>query len=392
MFAKFLSTTAVVLAASQLASAQTSTLCDPTKKTCPDDPALGTTTTIDFTKGENDLFKPADGTKLTYDSNGAVFTINTETDAPTITSEKYIFFGKIEVAVQASPGTGVVTSFVLQSDDLDEIDWEWLGGDTTQVQTNYFGKGDTTTYDRGAYHPVADPQTNVDTYTVDWTKDYVRWSINGQQVRELLYADAKGGTRFPQTPMQIKLGTWVAGRSDAPEGTVQWAGGKTDFSQAPFIAHYKSLTITDYSNGVKDAEKYHWPAGSDGSYQSIEVITGDGSDDDDSSSSSASSTATKSSSAGSSSATKTSETKSTLSTSTVSGTSSASATSGSASPASTTASASGSASGSDDAASASSSTGAAAANTSAPVTTNGAIKAGFSGAALGACLLAALML
>ncbi|KAG4219451.1 hypothetical protein PC116_g32069, partial [Phytophthora cactorum] len=262
---------------------------------CPDDPALGKTVTVDFTKGESDLFKVAEGTKLTYDKNGAVFTINKETEAPTITSNKYIFFGKVDVELQAAPGTGVVTSFVLQSDDLDEIDWEWLGGDKAQVQTNYFGKGDTTTYDRGAYHDVANPQDQVYKYSIDWTKDYVRWLINDKQVRELKYADAKGGSRFPQTPMQIKLGTWVAGRSDAPEGTVQWAGGKTDFSQAPFVAHYKSLTIQDYSNGVKNAEKYVWADGPDGSYQSIKVITGDGKDDDTSSSASSTAKSTKTS-------------------------------------------------------------------------------------------------
>ncbi|KAI1410763.1 glycoside hydrolase family 16 protein [Hypoxylon sp. FL1857] len=388
MLAKFLSTTAVVLAASQLVAGQTHTDCDPTKKKCPDDTAFGSTVSVDFSKGASDLFKPADGTKLTYDSNGAVFTINKETDAPTITSTKYIFFGKIDVQVQAAPGTGVVTSFVLQSDDLDEIDWEWLGGDKAQVQTNYFGKGDTTTYDRGAYHPVSNPQDNVYTYSIDWTKDYVRWYINGNQVRELKYADAKGGTRFPQTPMQIKLGTWVAGRSDAPEGTVQWAGGKTDFSQAPFIAHYKSITINDYSNGVKGAEKYVWADGSDGSYQSIKVVTGDGSSDDTSSSSSSStatSTATKST--GSSSATKTSESsKTTLATSTVSSTASASVSSSSSSASEPT-----SPSGTNGTASPSSSGSAPVAETSAPGT-NGAFKAGFSGAALGACLLAAFML
>ena len=68
-------------------------------------------------------------------------------------------------------------------------------------------------------------------------------------MRTLTYEDAKGGSGFPQTPMQIKLGTWCAGRPDAAEGTVQWAGGMTDFSQAPFKAYYKSISIVDYAGG-----------------------------------------------------------------------------------------------------------------------------------------------
>ncbi|KAI2608011.1 glycoside hydrolase family 16 protein [Hypoxylon sp. NC1633] len=404
MFSKLLSTAAVVLATSQLVAAQTHTDCNPTKKTCPDDAALGSAITVDFSKGKNDFFKVADGTTLKYDSNGAVFTINKETDAPTITSNKYIFFGKVDVEVQAAPGQGIVTSFVLQSDDLDEIDWEWIGSDKAQVQTNYFGKGDTTTYDRGAYHPIANPQDQVYKYSIDWTKDYVRWSINDKQVRELKYSDAKGGTRFPQTPMQIKLGTWVAGGADSPEGTVEWAGGHTDFTQAPFIAHYKSITVQDYSNGVKNAEKYSWKSGSDGSYQSINVITGDGSSssDDTSSSSSSSSSSSATSTAKSTtktstaeSSTKTSEsTKTTLATSTLSPTSSTSTNGSSSSGSGTFASETGTPSSNNEseAGGSSSSSGAAqAAQTTVPVQ-GAAFKSSFSGAALGACLLAPLLL
>lgn len=281
---------------------------------CPDDPALGTTADVDFTKGENGLFDELVGTTLDFDgANGAVFTINKETDAPTIQSNKWIFFGKIDVTLRACTGQGVVTSFVLQSDDLDEIDWEWLGGDTTQVQTNYFGKGDTTTYDRGAYHPVSSPQDEFHTYTIDWTKEYVKWYIDGDLVRTLLYSDAKDGTRFPQTPMQIKLGTWVAGRKDAPEGTVEWAGGYTDFSSGPFLAYYKSISIQDYSNGVEGAQFYSWSEGSDGSYGSINVLT-EG-EAHSSTSSVASSASTGTGSNGSS--TKSDSSKTTLSTATI---------------------------------------------------------------------------
>lgn len=35
----------------------------------------------------------------------------------------------------AAPGTGVVSSAILESDDLDEIDWEWLGGEPANVQS-----------------------------------------------------------------------------------------------------------------------------------------------------------------------------------------------------------------------------------------------------------------
>ncbi|KAF9876062.1 cell wall glucanosyltransferase mwg1 [Colletotrichum karsti] len=357
MFSKIFSAATVALAASTMVSAQTFTTCDPTKKDCPADPALGKSVSIDFTKGNDDsVLRKLDGTSVKFEDGGALFAINKETDAPTMASKKYIFFGKLDVVLKAAPGKGVVTSVVLQSDDLDEIDWEWIGSDTAQVQTNYFGKGDTTTYDRGAYHPVADPINSYHTYTIDWNSDSVKWLIDGVQVRELKYADAKGGSRFPQTPMEVKIGTWVAGRKDAAKGTVEWAGGYTDFNEAPFNAYYKSIKITDYMGGKTGATSYVYGDKS-GSWESIIVKT-DGSSDDD-----------KSSSASSTKTTSKGESKTTLTT-VASGTATAS---GSSSEASATgsATATGSGSGSSSGSTGASQTGASS-TTAAPATVTGA--------------------
>jgi beta-glucanase (GH16 family) len=283
------SVAAFAFAASQLAAAQTFTKCNPLKTSklpsninltvralanmlteCDPDPAFGGTVTIDFTKGESSEFTVADGTTMKYDpSNGAAFTINKASDAPTITSNKYLFYGKVEAVMQAAPGVGIVSSFVLQSDDLDEIDWEWLGGDNTQVQTNYYSKGDTTTYDRGGFSSVGNPVGSFHTYTINWTPQSLTWSIDGAVVRTLNYGDAKGGATYPQTPMQVKLGTWDGGGPDEPQGTVNWAGGYTNFAQAPFVAWVKSITITDYSNGKSGAGSYVYGdnSGTSGSIQ-----------------------------------------------------------------------------------------------------------------------------
>ncbi|KAI0453783.1 concanavalin A-like lectin/glucanase domain-containing protein [Xylaria acuta] len=393
MFSKVLSATAVALAAANLVSAQTFTTCDPREKSCPPDAAIGKEKplVVDFSQGANSFFKVADGTTLKYSSKGAAFTMEKETEAPTITSSKYLFFGKVDVQVIAAPGAGIVTSVVLQSDDRDEIDWEWIGSDTKQVQTNYFGKGDDSTFDRGGFSPVANPQSTVHTYTIDWTKDYVHWIIDGNLVRELKYSDAKGGTRFPQTPCQLKLGAWVAGNSKAPEGTVQWAGGLADFSKGPYTAYYQKVTIQDYANGVSNAKEYVWEDGSDGSYQSINVETTGGSDsdsDETTTSSTAKPTTTKAPSSTSSKDDESTTVTKTHSTTLATVTSSASAetSSDSDSPSQTggdaTPTESGAASGTD----------APASTSTTPAPTGAAFKPGFSGALVGAGLLAALAL
>lgn len=262
-----------LLALFTLVSAQTFTECDPTKKTCPADPAVGGDFTVDFTKGKSSLFNLADGTTLTYDKEkGAVFSIANEKQAPTISTPGYIFFGKLEVELIAAPGPGIITSIVLQSDCLDEIDWEWLGGSPDEVQTNYFSKGDTSTYDRGGVHAVSASTTTFHTYTIEWTTDALTWSIDGTAVRTLKYADAKGGKEYPQTPMQVKLGTWVAGRSDAPEGTVQWAGGLANFDNGPSNGYYKRVVVDDYMGGNKAAKSYIY-SDRTGTWESITVDT-----------------------------------------------------------------------------------------------------------------------
>ncbi|KAL6692180.1 glycoside hydrolase family 16 protein [Trichoderma pleuroticola] len=298
MLSKTFTTAALALAASTLVSAQTSTDCNPLEKTCPNDPAFGKNDgDCDFTKGACGNFESLPGTTLKYNGNGAVFSISTEKEAPTIRTGKYIFFGRIDVVVQAAAGPGIVTSAVLQSDDLDEIDWEWVGGDNAQAQTNYFSKGNTATYDRGAFHPVSNPLGSFHTYSVEWTSAGVNWLIDNNVVRTLNAANAEGGASgLPQTPMQVKLGTWVAGRKDAPQGTVEWAGGYTDFSKAPFLGYYKSISIVDYAGAdaptSKSVKEYIYGDNS-GSWQSIKVSLGDGSDDSDSSSTTAPPTSTK---------------------------------------------------------------------------------------------------
>ncbi|KAK4232546.1 glycoside hydrolase [Podospora fimiseda] len=286
----------VALAAS-LATAQTFTDCDPTKRDdCPSRKAVGSKPVeVDFRKGHNSFFKEADGTKIEYRPDvGAVYSISNEKQAPTVGSNKYILFGQVDVTVRASRGVGVVTSFVLQSDDLDEIDWEWLGGDATQVQTNYFSKGCTETYDRGGYSPVADPINKFHTYTIKWTSEQLDWIIDGNVVRTLKNTGLGGCSGYPQSPMQIKLGTWVAGRKDAPQGTIDWAGGLTNFADAPFEGYYQSIRIVDYMGGKSEATEYKYGDRS-GTWQSIKVING-GSDADDKSTTTKPSTKTSTSS------------------------------------------------------------------------------------------------
>jgi hypothetical protein len=259
---QFVASTALLLTRS---AAQTYSNCNPTLRSdCPPDSALSRHVDIDFSSS-SDSFTPQGNP--TYDSNGVSFTVAKSGDSPQLTSKWYIMFGKVEVVMKAAPGAGIVSSVVLQSDDLDEIDWEWLGADSEQVQSNYFGKGQTTTYNRGAFHSDTGNQAGFKTYTIDWTADQVVWQIDGVTVRALQPANAQG--QYPQTPMQIKMGAWSGGDPANAPGTIQWARGPTDYSKGPFTMQVKSISVTDYSTGTQ--YKY---GDQSGTWQSIVAING----------------------------------------------------------------------------------------------------------------------
>ncbi|CAI7601621.1 unnamed protein product [Penicillium pancosmium] len=237
-----------LLSSSALVAAQTYTNCNPLQNSCPADPALGKADQkFDFTSGSSSEFT-ASGSVTYDDTNGATFTVANQGDGPLIQSNWYIMFGRVEYTIKAAPGTGIVSSAVLQSDDLDEIDWEWLGGNNAQVQSNYFGKGDTSSYNRGAYHDNSGNHDDFHTYSIDWSSTQIIWAIDGKTVR-VLTPDTADANQYPQTPMMVKVGVWAGGDPNNAQGTIDWAGGETDYSKGPYSMYMKSMTVTDYSTG-----------------------------------------------------------------------------------------------------------------------------------------------
>lgn len=285
----FTSICAALLAASTV-NAQTYTSCNPMEKStfytqskpqasdtnnspgCPADPALGSTIYVhDFTKdgADDSHWTKTNAGDIKYTSEGAVFTINKEGDSPTLMSNFYLFFGSVSFHMRAAPGQGIISSAILQSDDLDEVDWEWIGGVNSNVQTNYFGKANTTAYDREVDAAVQDAQGTTHNYTIAWTAASITWLIDSVPRRTLRYADALGGKNFPQTPANIRIGPWAGGAPGQPKGTVEWAGGATDFSKAPFSMILEKIEVINLNPG-----KEYVYGDRSGSWESIKVVGG----------------------------------------------------------------------------------------------------------------------
>jgi len=263
---------AVALLAATLvrhAVAQVTTPCFPMNKTCPADPALGMDMTFNFNVTPKfEVWETQVGPVTWDNTNGAGLRISKQGDSPTIRTKFYYFWGRTEIIMKAAHGTGIISSVMMLSDNLDEIDWEFLGGDPTTVQTNYYGKGVIPDDTNGRTHKIpGNAQDDFHNYTTVWTKDYLDFYIDGNRVRSLLAKDANNTYYFPQTPMRLSLGIWAGGDPSMPKGTREWAGGDTDYSKGPFEMFVKAAHVQDGSTG-----KEYLYTDKTGSWQSVKVV------------------------------------------------------------------------------------------------------------------------
>jgi len=260
---------AVALLAStvfQNVAAQVTTDCFPMNTTCPPNPALGMDVSFNFNQ------TPKAGTwdtvvnPMAYDPQlGAIFTIKKQGDCPTIRSKFYFFWGRTEVIMKASPGTGIISSVMFLSDNLDEIDWEFKGGNKSMVFSNWFGKGEPDFHNGGEHVVESGVTSGYNNYTTIWTKDALDFYIDGVKVRGVLRKD--NPKMYPQTPMRISIGIWAGGDPTLPKGTREWAGGDTDYSKGPFNFYVKSTQVTDFSTG-----KQYVYGDRSGSWESIQIV------------------------------------------------------------------------------------------------------------------------
>jgi hypothetical protein len=79
-----------------VSNAQTSTDCDPLKKSCPNDPALGTNATFNWRENsaDSDVWKST-ANAVDFTTHGGDFSVERSGDSSTLTSKFYIFFGSV---------------------------------------------------------------------------------------------------------------------------------------------------------------------------------------------------------------------------------------------------------------------------------------------------------
>ncbi|CEH12425.1 GLYCOSIDASE CRH2-RELATED [Ceraceosorus bombacis] len=171
----------------------------------------------------------------------------------TLSTTEYIQYGRVTATLRHANNKGIVGAFILMSPTADEIDFEITGGQSRQVQLNMFAQGkafsggdsNSATITQGPEFDTADWHA----YTLDWSPTRIIYSIDGVEVRTLKRSSFKskkdGYYKYPATPMRAQVSVWDA--SDMAKGTVEWAGGRADYSKADshgtFTTQIRSLTV-----------------------------------------------------------------------------------------------------------------------------------------------------
>ena len=99
--------------------------------------------TIDKYLGDSSKINwQSQGKPVTYDADKSLLLTMAEGTVGTLlASTHYVWYGKICATMTTSQGKGVVTAFIMMSDARDEIDFEWVGTDIKNAQSNFYSQG-----------------------------------------------------------------------------------------------------------------------------------------------------------------------------------------------------------------------------------------------------------
>ncbi len=144
-------------------------------------------------------------------------------------------YGRYEARMRVPKGSGLVSAFFVYTgpyygDPWDEIDFEFLGKDTTQVQINWFAGADEP--DHGKLIDLGfDASEDFHTYAFEWRPDSITWVVDGRVVHEVTADTAT----LPSHPGKIFATIW-AGTNEGWLGAFEYEG--------PVSAEYESISYT----------------------------------------------------------------------------------------------------------------------------------------------------
>ena len=147
-------------------------------------------------------------------------------------SNQYYSYGFYSVSMRAAKCPGVISSFFTYTGHpWDEIDIEFLGKNTEEIQFNYYTKG------QGGHEFVYslgfDGAEAFHEYAFLWLQDSITFYVDGRAVHT-----ARGD--IPSSPTQIMMNVWSCRGNDS------WSGA-FDATLLPVCASYQWIGYSPYT-------------------------------------------------------------------------------------------------------------------------------------------------
>ena len=160
-------------------------------------------------------------------------------------------FGTVEARLKAVKCSGVATTFFLYDDSTkDEIDLEFLGKNTQQLQTNYFNAGN-----GGHEHMIDlgfDASSDFHSYKIEWQSTSIKWYVDGAVKYSVTAAP------LPSHQVQCMLSLWNGTGLDGWMGAFSYT--------APLYAYYDYFSYTPFGVAVRAATNKSTEAGEPAMY------------------------------------------------------------------------------------------------------------------------------
>lgn len=176
-----------------------------------------------------------------------------------VAASQSFLYGRASVRMRTGRSTGVITAMVLISAVGDEVDYEFLGSEREEVQSNYFSKGELVFTNMERISLSSDAWANYHQYEIDWNEERIQWIVDGQIERTLLKTETWDEElqkfKYPHTPMRLEVALWPGGAETNHPGTIEWAGGLINWDNTTdmiengkFTAHIQEMRIVPTQN------------------------------------------------------------------------------------------------------------------------------------------------
>jgi endo-1,3-1,4-beta-glycanase ExoK len=162
-------------------------------------------------------------------------------------SNDHVKYGRFDIRMRSISGSAVISAFFTYYDDSylgspepwGEIDIEIMGKKTNEFQSNIITGTAENKVTSEKMHTCSNLSETYNTYSIEWTPDYIAWFFNGNEVRRSTGSQV---TACQPNEMSYRFNAWVT-------DVAAW-GGAFDPSILPVYQFINWISYSEYTPGA----------------------------------------------------------------------------------------------------------------------------------------------